>query len=111
MHYTYRPRAMPSRFLEGAPPQVKRDVLDIIEVKPAAPLEYDVIFRQMLPGNRGGQLYGLDFGADGAQGCHFYLDTFDMRAYRERNRRMRVAWRDLPPDTQNAILRYVNELA
>lgn len=103
---TYRPRSMPSRFRQSAPEIVRKSVIDIIAIKPAAPLDYDVIFRQE-DTPRGGASYGLDFGQYGAQGCHFYLTNPDMRAYRERNRRKRVAWADLPPATQSAIIRYL----
>lgn len=106
----YAPRAMPRRYLEDAPDAVKRDVIDVIAVTPAAPLDYDVIFRQVFGAQRGGQMYGLDFGTEGEQGCHFYLDTHEMRSYRERNRRKRVAWRDLPEPTRRAILRYCEEV-
>ena len=102
----YRPRSMPSRFMEGAPEIVRKNVIDLIEIKPASPLDYDVIFRQE-DTPRGGASYGLDFGRYGAQGCHFYLMNPEMRAYRERNRRNRVAWCDLPSATQSAIIRYL----
>ena len=105
---TYRPRGMPARFMADAPEIVRRNVVDIIAVKPAAPLEYDVIFRQDAE-PRGGTSYGLDFGNGGEQGCHFYLSDYDMRAYRERTRRKRTRWADLPKPTQTAILRYLAE--
>lgn len=106
MAYQYRPRGMPARYMEGAPAIVRAQVLDLIEIQPAAPLDYDVIFRDDGP-PRGSASYGLDFGKGGAQGCHFYLTTPDMRAYRERNRRKRVAWVDLPAATQSAIVAYL----
>ena len=106
MTYTYRPRGMPARFTDGAPDVVKRSVIDILAIVPAAPLDYDVIFRQ--PDTpRGGASYGLEFGRHGTQGCHFYLTNSDMREYRERSRRKRVAWRDLPDATQRAIVAYL----
>lgn len=106
MAYKYRPRAMPARYMEGAPAIARAQVLDLIKLVPAEPLDYDVVFRDNGP-PRGGSAYGLDFGSYGAQGCHFYLTTPDMRAYRERNRRKRVAWRDLPAATQSAIIAYL----
>jgi hypothetical protein len=105
----YRPRQMPKRFTDGMPVAVKRDVLDIIKITPAAPLDYDVIFRDVSP--NGGQVTGLDFGTCGEQGCHFFLNWYEMRGYRERNRRKRVAWKDLPAETQRAIVRYCEEPA
>lgn len=106
MTYQYKPRGMPARYMEGAPDIVKRNVIDILAIVPAAPLDYDVIFRQ-LDTPRGGASYGLDIDRHGAQGRHFYLTNHDMRAYRERARRKRTAWRDLPDATQRAILTYL----
>ena len=102
----YKPRGMPARFMDGAPDIVKRNVIDILATVPAAPLDYDVCFRQP-DSPRGGAAYGLDFGRHGAQGCHFYLTNSDMRDYRARNRRKRTAWRDLPDATQKAIVAYL----
>lgn len=98
---------MPKRFTDGMPDKVRRDVIDIIRITPAAPLDFDVIFRDVSP--NGWQMTGLDFGQNGEQGCHFFLSWHKMRDYRERNRRKRVAWRDLPDATRKAIERYVNE--
>lgn len=100
---TYQPRGMPARFMVDAPASVRKAIIDIIAIVPAAPLDFDVVFRDVDQG----QMFGLDFDRDGAQGCHFFLKTYEMRAYRERNRRKRVAWRDLPDATQKAIIRYV----
>lgn len=106
MAYQYRPRQMPARYMEGAPAIVRKNVLDLIKIVPAAPLDFDVIFRQD-DTSLGGASYGLDFDRDGAQGCHFYLTNHEMSAYRQRNRRKRVAWRDLPAATQRAIVAYL----
>jgi hypothetical protein len=110
MPYTYAPRGMPARFMEGAPEIVRKGVLDILAVKPAAPLDFDVILRpdpaDMADPYRA-EVAGLDFGAHGSQGCHFFLRPFDMRAYRDRNRRKRVAWSDLPEATRAAIVAYL----
>lgn len=46
-------------------------------------------------------------GQYGCRGCHSYLMHHEMRAYRERNRRKRVAWADPTPATQSAIIRYL----
>lgn len=102
---TYSPRGMPARFLEGAPSIVRKALIDIIEIKPAAPLDYDIVFRP----EAGADITGLDFDRDGARGCHFFLKPHQARAYRERNRRKRVAWRDLPAATQSALLAYLAE--
>jgi hypothetical protein len=108
MAYRYIPRGMPARFTEGMPDIVKRNVLDIIRIKPAAPLDFDICFRE--PVTKGGtQFEGLDFGENGARGCHFFLKAHEMRAYRERNRRKRVAWRDLPEAARKAIEKYCAE--
>lgn len=106
---TYKPRQMPRRYVEGMPDEVRRDVLDIIAIKPAAPLDFDVVFRHVEGTGSRQEMTGLDFGADGVQGCHFFLEPYQMRAYRERNRRKRAAWLDLPKATRDAITRYVNE--
>jgi hypothetical protein len=104
---TYHPRQMPRRYMEGAPASVRAAIVDIIAIKPAAPLDFDIVFRDVYRG----QMSGLDFGADGARGCHFFLDIYQMRAYRARNRRKRTAWLDLPEDARRAIVRYVEEPA
>lgn len=103
---TYRPRSMPARYMQGAPDIVRKGIIDIIAICPTAPLGYDVIFRQE-DTPRGGASYGLEFGQHGTQGSHFYLTNHEMRAYRERNRRNRVAWDDIPDVTQSAIIHYL----
>lgn len=100
----YAPRGMPRRYLEGAPDIVRKGILDIIAIRPAAPLDFDIVLRE---GATDSEIVGLDFGRDGCCGCHFFLKPHEMRAYRERNRRKRVAWVDLPPDTQAAIVDYL----
>jgi hypothetical protein len=35
------------------------------------------------------------------------MSPHEMRAFRDRNRRKRVAWRDLPEPTQQAIVHYL----
>jgi hypothetical protein len=110
MTYVYTPRAMPSRYLEGAPDVVLRNVIDLVKITPAAPLDYDIVFRpdpaDMADPYRA-EITGLDFGTYGARGQHFFLTPAEMRAYRDRNRRNRVAWSDLPEATRAAILRYL----
>lgn len=105
----YRPRAMPARFYAGAPEIVRKGVLDIFKIAPAAPLEFDIVLKPESPitDMSSAEIAGLDFGANGAQGCHFCLKPHEMRDYRERNRRKRVAWADLPAPTQAAIIRYL----
>jgi hypothetical protein len=100
---TYSPRGMPARFMEGAPSIVRKSIIDVIRIEPPAPLDFDVCLRD----DAAGQMVGLDFDRDGARGCHFFLRPHEMRAYRERNRRKRVAWADLPAPTQAAILSYL----
>ena len=106
----YRPRQAPARFFEGAPDCVKSGVLDLFKVTPAAPLEFDVIMRpapdEDLTAPRA-EMVGLDFGVYGEQGCHFFLKAHEMRDFRERNRRKRVKWSDLPPATQRAVVAYL----
>jgi hypothetical protein len=106
MPYTYRPRGMPARFMQDAPAIVRNQVLDLIAIKPAAPLDFDLILR---PEPDAAEVTGVDFDNYGAQGCHFFLKPYEMRAYRERNRRKRVAWRDLPAPTRARILAYLEE--
>ena len=107
MASTYSPRQMPRRFMDGAPAIVRREVIDIIAVRPAAPLDFDIVFRTVAGDGCRQEMAGLDFGNEGSRGCHFFLNPHEMRAYRERNRRKRVAWRDLPAATQRAIVRYL----
>lgn len=104
MAYVYRPRGMPARFLKDAPAAVRAGVLDLIAVKPATPLDFDVILR---PESGAPEIVGLDFGHRGERGCHFFLKPYEARAYRERNRRNRVAWTDLPEATRAAVLAYL----
>lgn len=101
---TYRPRQAPARFFEGAPAIVKAQVLDFIEIKPAAPLDYDIVLR---PAKGDQEVTGLDFGAEGERGCHYFLTPHEARRYRERNRRKRARWVDLPAATQSAIIAYL----
>jgi hypothetical protein len=98
---------MPRRYFEGAPDIVRAQVLDIIAVTPAAPLGFDVILKPEPAPRRDMEITGLDFGDRGEQGCHFFLRPHDATAYRDRNRRKRRAWRDLPEATQRAIVRYL----
>jgi hypothetical protein len=101
---------MPRRFMEGAPPIVKAGVLDIIAIRPAAPLDFDIVLREPVTDNETGEIYGfngVDFGVYGERGCHFFLNPHEMRDYRDRNRRKRVAWRDMPEATQKAIVAYL----
>lgn len=113
MAYGYRPRGMPVRFMEGAPDIVRNNVLDILAIKPATPLDFDVLLRSDPPAGvsrpcfEHHQTPGIDFGKHGTRGQHFFLNGPEMRAYRERNRRNRVAWRDLPERTQLAIVAYL----
>ena len=100
----YRPRSMPSRFMDGAPDIVRKNVVDMIKIIPAAPLDYDIVLR---PGADDEGVTGLDFGEHGARGCHFFLEPHQARAYRQRNRRKRVAWAELPAATQKAIVAYL----
>ncbi len=106
MPYTYRPRGMPARYMQDAPAIVRAQVLDLIRVEPAAPLDFDVVFR---PDPNPSEIVGLDFDVHGARGCHFFLKPHEARAYRDRNRRKRIAWRDLPEPTRRAILAYLEE--
>lgn len=101
---TYTPRQMPARFMENAPAIVKRGVLDIIKIDPPAPLDFDIVLR---PESGETELTGLDFGAGGSQGCHFFLNRHEMAAYRARNRRNRVAWSELPEATQRRLVSYL----
>lgn len=104
----YKPRQAPARFFAGAPEIVRAQVLDFIKIIPAAPLDYDVVLRPESLGEvDDSEMVGLDFDNHGARGCHFFLSRWQMRDYRERNRRKRAAWSDLPPATQQAIVAYL----
>lgn len=110
MNRIYSPRGMPERFMNGAPKIVKKEIIDII--KTDGNLEYDVIFRHVEPPLKGSfhsEMSGLDFDSYGSRGCHFFLSVSDMKAYRERKRKDRVYWNDLPEATQKGIVSYLNE--
>jgi hypothetical protein len=104
MAYVYRPRGMPRRFFEGAPDVVRRGVLDIIGPFEHAVCAYDVVLRPE-PGDS--EVAILDFGPENMRGAHSFLKPHEARAYRERNRRKRVAWLDLPEPTRAAIVAYL----
>lgn len=107
----YSPRGMPARFMEGAPKIVRDSIIDIIAITPACPLDYDIIFRDVNQSGYKSEMVGLDFCKHGRQGCHFFLTINEMRRYRERNRRKRVSWNELPEATKSRILNYLNEPA
>lgn len=102
---TYQPRRAPAKWFDGAPDIVRRNVAVIHAIRPAAPLDYDVLFTGPHAGDN--QAIGLDFSARGEWGCHFFLEPWECRAWRERNRRKRVAWRDLPAVVQRSIVCYL----
>ncbi|SON54270.1 hypothetical protein HDIA_0729 [Hartmannibacter diazotrophicus] len=104
MKYGYSPRGMPARYMDGAPAIVRRSIIDMLKIEPAGPLDFDIVFR---PDRTDSEITGLDFDKGGCQGCHFFLKPHEARAYREKNRRRRVAWSDLPKETQGAILAYL----
>lgn len=98
------PRQAPSRFFTDAPEIVRRSILVIHRITPAAPLDFDILLR---PDTDSPEIVGLDFGKYGARGCHFFLSPEECRGYRERNRRKRIAWADLPEPTRRAIVTYL----
>lgn len=106
MPYVYRPRGMPRRFLETAPEIVRKSLIDILDNGADAVCDFDVIFR---PEPEAAEIVGLDFDRHGALGCHFFLKPHEARYYRERNRRKRVAWADLPEPTRRRIVAYLAE--
>lgn len=103
----YTPRAMPTRYMQGAPAIVRKNVIDLIQVIPPAPLDYDIVLRPDPAPFHKSEIVGLDFDQWGARGCHFFLEAHEARAYRERNRRKRIAWQALPEKTQQAIVAYL----
>lgn len=110
MSYAYKPRAMPSRFLDGAPDIVRQGVIDIMRNPRQSPLDYDVVIRTDVdPDPFRAEIVGLDFGQYGDRGQHFFMNISEFTIYRDRNRRKRVAWRDLPERTQRAIVAYLEE--
>lgn len=98
----YRPRAAPSRFRVGMPAIVQTHILDIFGPFEDAVCEYEVLFKPSRPNNPE-EIEGLDFDADGGRGCTFGLNPWQARRYRERFRRRRVAWSDLPEATRVRI--------
>lgn len=103
----YRPRQMPRRFMQDAPAIVRAQVLDMLGAFKDSVCDFDVIMRPEPAPRCKMQVVGLDFDKSGAQGCHFFLEPHEAAAYRERNRRKRVAWSDLPAPTQKAIVAYL----
>ena len=105
---TYRPRGMPARYLKDAPEIVRQNVLDVLgQHVPAHDSRlrlYDVVFR---PGLNPVEVVSAYFDASGWHGCPTPLNPHDMRKYRARNRRKRVAWADLPKVTQKALVAYL----
>lgn len=101
---TYRPRGMPARYLKDAPEIVRKNVLDVLGPFKDSVCPYEIVFR---PDPNPAEIVGLDFDAHGWRGCHFFLEPHEMRAYRARNRRKRVAWADLPEATQRALVAYL----
>lgn len=104
---TYRPRTAPARFFEGAPEIVRRNVLVIHGPFKDSVCEYEVMFTPYPVPFQYMEIVGLDFDTHGASGCHFFLKAQEAHIYRERNRRKRVAWADLPEPTQRAIVTYL----
>lgn len=104
MTYIYQPRGAPTRHMRTAPAAVRKAVLDIIEINPPMPFEYDVLLR---PEPRSEEFAGVDFSATGIQGQHFFLTDLEARAYRKATTRKRVAWYKLPEAAKRAIERYV----
>lgn len=102
--HTYTPRGMPARFMKDAPAIVRKGVVDILAIVPAAPLDFDIVLRE---GATMEEMTGLDFGTNGERGCHFFQTAHAMAAYRARNRRKRTAWNDLPEATRKAIIAYL----
>ena len=103
----YRPRTAPARFFEGAPEIVKAKIA-VIHKTPVDEFPFEIVFKETTGCTRS-EVIGLDFGKYGAQGCHFFLEPHECRAYRERCRRNRIAWADLPEATQKAIINYLQE--
>ena len=110
MSYAYKPRRAPKRFFEGAPEIVRAQVLDFIATPKNAVLDYDVLLSEpTVAMGYATEWPGLDFGDNGWRGQHFFLKDYELRDYRDRNRRKRVRWLDLPEATQRAIVAYLQE--
>lgn len=99
---TYTPRRMPKRFLDGAP----EGLLDLFD-DPGFADRYTAIYREVHEHPRGDYLIGRGMSANpfGPQGfgVSFEMAALDLGPYRDRVRRKRIAWADLPEQVQECI--------
>ena len=105
---TYSPLQAPARFFATAPEIVRKSVLVIHGPHKDTPCPFDILFKPESPVSyQDSEIVGLDFDEHGARGCHFFLRPWEAVRYRDRNRRKRVAWSDLPEATRRAIVAYL----
>lgn len=94
----YKPRRAPVRFMEGAP----LAVIDCIDNGPQWSNDrYDIIF-DTSQASAIHYLNGISCTASGGW-YTFELHALDMRELRERNRRKRIAWRELPEAVRKSV--------
>lgn len=90
-------------YYEGAPAIVREKVAAFYGPFKNTPCPFDVIFVEV----EGTQAVGLDFDNEGARGCHFFLERWQMSDYRRRVAKRKARWLDLPKATQSAIVAYL----
>lgn len=104
---TYTPRRMPKRYLDGAP----ADILDIFDAGPEQFDRYTVVYRPAYegygPADQWHYYRGMSTHPTQPQGFGIMaeMSRWDLRAYRDRYRRERIRWDELPEDVQTVAIR------
>ena len=98
---SYVPRRMPKRFLDGAP----AGILDIFDAGPNTFDRFTIVYRFVDNNGRGDEwLYyrGMSTHPSDPQGFGIMgeFQRHELSAYRDRARRTRIRWDELPPDVQ-----------
>ena len=103
---SYVPRRMPKRFLDGAP----SGILDIFDSGPDTFDRYTVVYRFVDNNGRGDEwLYyrGMSEFPSSPSGFGIMgeFQRHELSAYRDRARRTRIRWDELPPYVQKVARR------
>lgn len=104
MPHSYTPRRAPRRFMEGAPDYVL-DVLDHGEESGAD--RFTVFFGPRVCGDTFADSSFLYLGmseAGRAVSMFGEMNALDMRRYRETQRRRRIRWQDLSPESRAHVV-------
>lgn len=104
---TYTPRRMPKRYLDGAP----ANVLDIFDAGPDTFDRYTVVYGPAFEGRGPADQWHLYRGMSehpsqpNGFGIMGELTRWELSAYRDRCRRTRIRWADLPADVRAVAVR------